>query len=106
MRWRGETRDRAARRGIRILLHVSGERAIVSADGSERKKFARVGSGHAGQGDGHGRAIEEITAETVEVYKMIGSEIVGLAAIGLAIFSMIAGSLLFPQSRPPSESKE
>jgi SSS family solute:Na+ symporter len=50
--------------------------------------------------------IDLITAKTVQVYETIGSEIVGLAAIGLAILSMIAGSLLFPQSRASSESKE
>jgi SSS family solute:Na+ symporter len=50
--------------------------------------------------------IEEITAETVEVYKTIGSEIVGLAVITLATLAMILGSLLFPQSNASSESKE
>ena len=50
--------------------------------------------------------IEEITTKTVEVYKMIGSEIVGLAVIALAILAMIAGSLLFPRSRTSSEAKE
>jgi len=50
--------------------------------------------------------IEAISTKTVEVYRTIGSEIVGLAAIGLAVLSMIAGSLLFPQSRTSYESKE
>jgi hypothetical protein len=43
--------------------------------------------------------IEQITAKTVEVYETIGSEIIGLAVIALAILAMIAGSLLFPMHR-------
>ncbi len=50
--------------------------------------------------------IDQITAKTVEVYKMIGSEKVGLAVIALAISAMIVGSLLFPRSRAFSEAKE
>lgn len=50
--------------------------------------------------------IDRITAKTVEVYETIGSEMVGLAVIALAISAMIVGSLLFPQSRTSSESKE
>jgi SSS family solute:Na+ symporter len=43
--------------------------------------------------------IEEITTKTVQVYDTIGSEIVGLTVITLAILAMIIGSLLFPQDR-------
>jgi Na+/proline symporter len=50
--------------------------------------------------------IEEITAKTVEVYDTIGSEIVGLTVIVLAILAMIIGSLVFPGSEPSEEHKE
>jgi len=50
--------------------------------------------------------IEQITTKTVEVYDTIGSEIVGLTVIALAILAMIIGSLLFPQKRTYSEAKE
>ena len=53
-----------------------------------------------------GVPIEEITAETVEVYETIGSEIVGLTVIVLAILAMIIGSLVFPGSSPSEEKKE
>jgi len=43
--------------------------------------------------------IEQIAGKTVEVYETIGSEIIGLAVIALAILVMIAGSLLFPMHR-------
>ena len=43
--------------------------------------------------------IEQITTKTVEIYDTIGSEIVGLTVIALAILAMIIGSLLFPQKR-------
>ena len=49
--------------------------------------------------------IEQITAKTVEVYETIGSEIVGLTVIVLAILAMIAGSLLFPMRRASSKGK-
>ncbi len=48
--------------------------------------------------------IEEITAKTVLVYDKIGSEIVGLVVIALAISAMIVGSLLFPQGRTSSKA--
>jgi SSS family solute:Na+ symporter len=50
--------------------------------------------------------IEEITAKTVEVYETIGSEIVGLTVITLAILAMIIGSLAFPGCDSPEEKKE
>jgi hypothetical protein len=48
--------------------------------------------------------VEQITTKTVEVYDTIGSEIVGLTVIALAILAMIIGSLLFPQNRVYSSS--
>jgi len=45
--------------------------------------------------------IDEISAKTVLVYDTIGSEIVGLTVIALAIFAMIVGSLVFPD--PPRQ---
>ncbi|MCP4613505.1 MAG: sodium:solute symporter family protein [Planctomycetes bacterium] len=48
--------------------------------------------------------IEEITTKTVQVYDTIGSEIIGLTVITLAILAMIAGSLLFPQNRANSSN--
>jgi len=50
--------------------------------------------------------IEEITAETVLVYDTIGSEIVGLTVIALAIVLMVVGSLLFPDRGRAPERKE
>jgi len=50
--------------------------------------------------------IDQITAKTVLVYETIGSELVGLTVIALAVSTMIAGSLLFPQNRTSSEAKE
>ena len=50
--------------------------------------------------------IEEITAKTVLVYDTIGSEIVGLTVIALAIVLMVVGSLLFPDRGRAPEQKE
>ncbi len=48
--------------------------------------------------------LEEITTETALIYDKIGSEIVGLVVIALAISAMIVGSLLFPQGRTSSKA--
>jgi SSS family solute:Na+ symporter len=50
--------------------------------------------------------IEEISEKTVLVYDTIGSEIVGLTVIALAIVVMVVGSLLFPDRKEPLENKE
>jgi SSS family solute:Na+ symporter len=50
--------------------------------------------------------VEEIGKNTVLVYDMIGSEIVGLTVIALAIVLMVAGSILFPDRDKLSEDKE
>ncbi len=41
--------------------------------------------------------IEQVTTETVEIYRAIPSHIIGLCAIMLAAVLMVAGSMLFPQ---------
>jgi len=48
--------------------------------------------------------IEQISAKTVLVYDTIGSEIVGLTVIALAVLTMIVGSLVFPDDRMSSEA--
>ncbi len=50
--------------------------------------------------------VEQIAAKTVLVYETIGSEIVGLVVITLAISAMVVGSLLFPDRKTPSQRKE
>jgi len=40
--------------------------------------------------------IDQITEKTVLVYETIGSEIVGLTVIVLAVIFMVVGSLVFP----------
>ena len=50
--------------------------------------------------------VEEIVKNTVLVYDTIGSEIVGLTVIALAIVAMVAGSILFPDRDKPLEDKE
>jgi len=49
---------------------------------------------------------DEGGANAVLVYKMIGSEIVGLTVIALAIAAMVTGSVLFPDRNKPSPDKE
>lgn len=51
-------------------------------------------------------SIEEVTTKTVEVYETIGSEIVGLTVITLAILAMVIGSLAFPGCGSNEEHKE
>jgi SSS family solute:Na+ symporter len=51
-------------------------------------------------------SIEEVTTKTVEVYETIGSEIVGLTVIALAISAMIIGSLVFPGRGLSEDNKE
>jgi SSS family solute:Na+ symporter len=51
-------------------------------------------------------SIEEVTTKTVEVYETIGSEIVGLTVITLAILAMVIGSLAFPGRDSNEEHKE
>ncbi len=41
--------------------------------------------------------------QTALIYGNIGSEVIGLITIGLSLFAMIAGSLIFPQRRVSSE---
>lgn len=41
--------------------------------------------------------------QTALIYGNIGSEVIGLITIGLSLFAMIAGSLLFPQRRVSSD---
>jgi len=50
--------------------------------------------------------IEEVSEKTVLVYDTIGSEIVGLTVIALAMVLMVAGSLLFPDRTKPLDRKE
>ncbi|MHC4284390.1 MAG: hypothetical protein ACYSWZ_15665 [Planctomycetota bacterium] len=40
------------------------------------------------------------------IYENIGSEIIGLITIGLALSFMVVGSLIFPDRSRSSESKE
>lgn len=49
---------------------------------------------------------EEIGKNTVLVYETIGSEIVGLTVIALAILAMVVGSVLFPDRNKLTEDKE
>ena len=53
-----------------------------------------------------GFLFEEGGANAVLVYKMIGSEIVGLTVIALAIVAMVVGSILFPDRDKPLSDKE
>ena len=50
--------------------------------------------------------IDQIAEKTVLVYETIGSEIVGLTVIALAIVLMVIGSLVFPNRNKTSGSKE
>jgi len=50
--------------------------------------------------------IEKIAEKTVLVYDTIGSEIVGLTVIALAIVAMVAGSLAFPRRGATADHEE
>jgi SSS family solute:Na+ symporter len=50
--------------------------------------------------------IDQITEKTVLVYETIGSEIVGLTVIALAIIFMVVGSLVFPDRDKSLKHKE